>query len=112
MNLEESYPKLFDKLEDKELELRHLLNVDANYEDYDSEEYEFDFEEYNFVIYIAEPIQQALGEEKLAALAEKLGSHSAFENFIISEEDLFGVKSELSEDEIVALLLEQIEEMV
>ena len=111
MNLEETYPKLFDKLEDKELELRHLLNVDENYEDYDSEEYEFDFEEYNYVIYIAEPVQQALGEEKLAALAEKLGNHSAFENFVISEEDLYGVKSELSEDEIVALLLEQIEEM-
>ena len=112
MNLEETYPKLFDKLEDKELELRHLLNVDENYEDYDSEEYEFDFEEYNFVIYIAEPVRKALGEEKLAALAERLDSHSAFENFIISEEDLFGVKSALDEDEIVGLIMEQIEEMV
>ncbi|AKF25594.1 hypothetical protein YH65_09540 [Sulfurovum lithotrophicum] len=112
MNLEVKYPKLFDKLEDKEVELRHLLNVDENYEDYDSEEYEFDFEEYNFVIYIAEPVQKILGEEKMSALADTLGDHSAFENFVISEEDLYGVKSALSEEEIVTLVLEHIEEMV
>jgi len=112
MNLETSYPKLFEKLEDKEVELRHLLNVDENYEDYDSEEYEFDFEEYNFVIYVAEPVQNVLGEDKMAALAETLGNHSAFENFVISEEDLYGVKSELNEEEIVALVLEHIEEII
>lgn len=112
MNLEEKYPKLFEKLEDKDVELRHLLNVDENYEDYDSEEYEFDFEDYNFVIYIAEPIQIVLGEEKLALLTDKLGDHSAFENFVISEEDLLGVKSSLSEEEITALILEHVEEII
>jgi len=112
MNLEAACPKLFEKLEDKDVELRHLLNVDENYEDYDSEEYEFDFEEYNFVIYIAEPVQKALGEEKLDRLTDKLGNHSAFENFVISEEDLLGVKSSLSEDEIIALVLEHIEEIL
>ena len=112
MNLEEKYPKLFEILEDKEMELRHLLNVDENYEDYDSEEYEFDFEEYNFVIYIAEPVQKVLGEEKICRLAEKLGEHDAFENFVISEEDLYGVKSSLNEDAITALVLEHIEELV
>ena len=112
MNLETTYPKLFEKLEEKDVELRHLLNVDENYEDYDSEEYEFDFDEYNFVIYIAEPVQKALGEEKLALLTEKLGNHSAFENYVISEEDLLGVKSSLNEDEIVALILEHVEEII
>jgi len=112
MNLEKKYPKLFDKLEDKDVELRHLLNVDENYEDYDSEEYEFDFEEYNFVIYIAEPVQKILGEEKMSRLADRLGDHDAFENFVISEEDLYGVKSSLAEDEITVLVLEQIEEIV
>lgn len=112
MNLETGYPKLFDKLEDKDLELRHLLNVDENYEDYDSEEYEFDFEEHNFVIYIAEPVQKILGEEKMAELAERLSAHSALDNFLASEEDLYGVKSDLNEEEIVTLVMEQIEEMV
>jgi hypothetical protein len=36
MKLEEKYPKLFEKFEDKDLELRHLLSVDENYEDFDS----------------------------------------------------------------------------
>ena len=112
MNLQETYPKLFEKLEDKALELRHLLNVDENEEDYDSEEYEFDFEEYNFVVYIAEPVQQVLGEEKMQRLAESLQNQKAFENFMLSESDLFGVKSSLNEEEIAALVLGEIEGMV
>jgi len=112
MNLETTYPKLFEKLEDKEVELRHLLNVDENYEDFDSEEYEFDFEEYNFVIYIAEPVQQALGEAKMEELMVKLHDNDAFEHFLASEEDLYGVKSALGEEEIVSLVLNQVEEIV
>ncbi|KYJ86715.1 hypothetical protein AS592_07770 [Sulfurovum riftiae] len=112
MNLEEKYPNIFEKLENKELELRHLLNVDENYEDYDSEEYEFDFEEYNFVIYIAEPIQNILGEKKMETLVDSLKDNEAFENFVISEEDLYGVKSALNEGDIVSLILSHIEEIV
>ena len=111
MNLEEKYPKLFEKLEDKEVELRHLLNVDENYEDFDSEEYEFDFEEYNYVIYIAEPIQQALGAEKMDELMVKLHDKETFVNFLASEKDLYGVKSDLSTQEIISLVLEQVEEI-
>jgi len=112
MNLAVSYPKLFDKFEDKELELRHLLGVDENYEDFDSEEYEFDHEDYNYVIYIATPIQDALGEEKMAKLMVKLHDNDVFENFVASEEDLYGVKTSLSEEEIVDLILSQVEEIV
>ncbi|RRS30596.1 MAG: hypothetical protein P794_06520 [Epsilonproteobacteria bacterium (ex Lamellibrachia satsuma)] len=112
MNLEAKYPKLFEKLEDKEITLRHLLNVDENYEDFDSEEYEFDFEDYNFVIYIAEPVQQALGEAKMNELMVKLQDEDAFVNFVASEEDLYGVKSILSNEEIVSLVLDQVEAIV
>ena len=112
MNLAQKYPKLFDKFEDKELEMRHLLNVDANYEDYDSEEFEFDFEEYNFIIYIAQPIQEALDEEKMSELLLKLSQNSAFENFRADEIDLYGVKTTLTEHEIEELILNQIEEIV
>ncbi len=112
MNLEEKYPKLFEKLEDREIELRHLLNVDENYEDFDSEEYEFDFEEYNYVIYIAEPVQQALGDAKMDELMAKLHDKDAFENFVASEKDLYGVKSDLDRDEISSLVLDQVEEIV
>jgi len=112
MNLKEKYPKLFEKLEDKEVELRHLLNVDANYEDFDSEEYEFDFEDYNFVIYIADPIKEALGQEKMEEFMVKLHDHNAFENFLASEMDLYGVKTTLKEEELVSLILNQVEELV
>ena len=112
MSLQKKYPKLFDKFEDKDLELRHLLNVDENYEDYDSEEYEFDFEEYNFVIYIAQPIQDALGKEKMDELMVKLHDKDAFVNFLATEKDLYGVKTELNEKEIISLVLNLIEEIV
>jgi len=112
MDLEKQYPKLFEQLEDKELELRHLLNVDENFEDFDSEEYEFDYEDYNYVIYIAEPVQKVLGNEKLDELIKRFARHSAFENFVASEEDLYGVKSELNDDEIASLVLNEVEEML
>ncbi len=112
MSLAKSYPKLFDRLEDRDVELRHLLSVDENYEDYDSEEFEFNFEEYNFVIYVAEPIQKVLGEEKMMEFNNRLSKNSAFTNFIISEEDLYGAKSELTEAEIVKLILNLVEEIV
>jgi len=112
MNLKEKYPKLFGKLKDKDVELRHLLNVDENYEDYDSEEFEFDFEEYNYIVYIAEPVQNALGKEKLGLVSKKFETENLFENFVASEEDLYGIKCDLSEDEMTALILSTIEEIV
>ncbi len=112
MSLPSRYPKIFDKLEDKELVLRHLLGVDENYEDYDSEEYEFNFEEYNFVLYIAEPIQDILGKEKMEELMVKLSQNSAFENFRADEIDLYGVKTTLDEDRLATLILNQVEDIV
>ena len=112
MSLQEKYPKLFEKLEDKNIELRHLLSVDENYEDVDSEEYEFDFEDYNYVIYIAEPIQKALGEIKMQEFMVKLHDHDTFENFVASEEDLYGVKTPLSKEDLTTLILDQVEEIV
>jgi hypothetical protein len=112
MSLPSKYPKLFEKLEDNELELRHLLNVDHNYEDFDSEEYEFDFEEYNYVIYIAEPVQNALGDAKMEEFMVKLHDKDVFENFLASEKDLYGVKSTLQEKEIETLVLDLVEELM
>jgi len=112
MSLATKYPNLFDKLEDKEIELRHLLNVDHNYEDYDSEEYEFNFEEYNYIIYIAEPLQNALGKEKMEEFMVKLHDKEAFENFLASEEDLYAVKTELEENGINSLILDLVEDIV
>ena len=113
MNLSEKYPKLFGKLEDKELELRHLLSVDENELDYDSEEFEFDVDEFNYILYIAEPIQKALGEEKMLMLIQKLGDDKKmFDNFFASEIDLYGVKSMQESESIATLVLDIVEELV
>lgn len=112
MSLATQYPKLFENLGDNDLELRHLLSIDENYEDVDSEEYEFDFEDYNYVIYIAETIQQVLGEERMDELMVKLHDNDAFVNFFASEKDLYGVKSDLGKNELISLVLHQVEEIV
>jgi len=113
MNLCETYPKLFEKLEDKELELRHLLSVDENELDYDSEEFEFDPDEFNYIIYIAEPIQKLLSEEKMHALIQKLGDNKdMFDNFFASEIDLYGAKSTHESEKIAELILKSVEELV
>ena len=113
MNLSEKYPKLFEKLEDTDLELRHLLSVDENELDYDSEEFEFDVDEFNYILYVAEPMQQALGEEKLMQLIQNLGDNKeVFENFFASEEDLYGVKSSHDPEKIASCILEMVEELL
>ena len=112
MNIKDKYPKLFAKLDDSDMELRHLLNVDENYEDYDSEEYDFDHEDYNFVIYISENIQNALNEEKMSELMVKLHDNAVFENFLASEMDLYGVKTNINEEAICQLILEEVEKLV
>jgi len=113
MNLSEKYPKLFEKLEDKEIELRHLLSIDENELDYDSEEFEFDTDEFNYIIYIAEPITQLLDEEKLHSLIQDLGDDKEiFENFFASEEDLYGVKSAHDPQKIADVILCRVEELV
>jgi hypothetical protein len=111
MNLSKKYPKIFDKLEDKEVELRHLLSIDENYEDYDSDEFEFDYDEYNYIIYIAEPIQNILGD-KIDELMVKLDKKDEFTNFMATDRDLYGVKTNLDEEKITSLVLNLIEEIV
>jgi hypothetical protein len=112
VNLEEKYPKIFSKLEDKEVELRHLISVDENYEDYDSDEFEFDFEEYNYLVYITELSKNCLSEEELKRYIQELEKLDVFENFLASEEDLFAIKVDMSEDEIANLFLSKLEECI
>jgi len=111
MTLEQRYPKLFANIEDKDIELRHLINIDENYEDFDSEEYEFDFEDFNYVVYISEIVQNALGDERLVTLISKLESREEFENFLASEIDLYALKSNLEMKQIEDMILSIIEEI-
>jgi hypothetical protein len=112
MNIESSYPKLFGRLEDKELELRHLLSINENYEDIDEEEFDFDFEEYNYIIYMTESISEILQTKNMEILLEKLDKNSNFTNFKATELDLYGVWYDGDENELAILILDLVEEML
>lgn len=112
MSIKEKYPKLFEKIEDKEFveDLNDLVNVDVNYDDEDSEEVDvFDPEDYNYIVYINERVQNAIGKKKLSLLKEKIQNLEEIENFIDSEDDLYGIKCDLPEDEIVKKIVDIIE---
>ncbi len=104
MNLNELYPKIMSKIEDKDLdELRYLVVVDKN--EYDPEiDDEFDvFEpsDYNYIIYITERLQEAVGKEFLEDLPQLLEESKTFDNLLQSEIDLYGVYSNLDDEDSV-----------
>jgi len=116
MTLEEvkkRYPKLAAKLPENIFTDRELVVVDHNYEDAEGEETgEFDPSEYSHIIYIAVPTLEIIGEEGLAELTEKLENTAQFSQFVASEEDLFGVQSDLNEEEITEVIFQMLEEAV
>jgi hypothetical protein len=113
MSLESRFPKLLNKIDEEIDELRYLVVVDENYDDEDSDEFDiFDPEEYNYLVYITPRVSEALGEEKMEKLREKLETLGEFEEFLSAEEDLFGIKSDLSEEEIAHLVALKAEELV
>jgi len=61
---------------------------------------------------ITELSKNCLDEEGLQTYIAKLEANEAFENFLASEEDLFAIKTNLSEDEIADLFLSSLEECI
>jgi len=116
MTLEEikkDFPVLAAKLPEGIFSDRELLVVDENYEEEDGEETaEFDPSEYSHMIYIAAPMVAILGKENLQKLAQSVEQHSEFEDFLASDDDLYGVKTALDEEAIAKRLYGMIEEMI
>jgi len=111
MSLQKDYPNLLSRVDQPVEELRDLVIVDENYDDVDSDEFDiFDPEEYNFLVYITESVQNAMGEEKFSILAQKLEKAGMFESFYASEPDMLGVKSDLTEEGVAKKILQFIEE--
>ena len=110
--LHKRYPKLFDRFEEKDLLLRHLVVVDENDDDiYDDELTDelYDPSVYSHMVYIAEPVVQAIGEELLSTLPEKIASREGFSECFDSEGDLWGVVSTLDETQIALAILDEAE---
>jgi len=103
--LQRAFPKLLSRIDEEIDELRYLAVVDAN--EYDPE-IDDDFDEinpddYNYMVYLPERVSNAIGEELLKKLPEIIEEEGIFENFLASEEDLFGVKDASDREEEVAM---------
>ncbi len=114
MSLQAQFPALLAEIEDTVFEIRDLIVVDENYDDIDSDEFDvFDPEEYNFLVYVTERVQQALGEERFDRFLKRLEEDGRFETFFAHERDMYGLKADgMSEEEIAAHIAAVAEEEI
>ena len=113
MNLEEICPVLISKIDGQVEELRDLVVVDENYDDIDSEELDvFDPDEYNFLVYVTERVQEALGEEGMIILLDKLASPGKFIQFYAPENDIYGIRDEGTEEDVARKIVTLIEKEI
>ncbi len=106
------FPKIMSRMDEDTDELRYLMVVDANLYDpeIDDEFDVFDPNDYNFMIYLPETLQEAVGLEVLKELPDLIEEREIFESFLNAEGDLFGAKSDLDEEGVALKVLEIIEE--
>ncbi len=110
--LQKRYPKLFERFENKDVLLRHLVVVDENDDDiYDDELTDelYDPSVYSHMVYIADPVVQAVGNDLLSSLPEKIAAREGFSECFDSEGDLWGVVSTLDETQIALAILDEAE---
>lgn len=111
--LQKSYPKLYEKLPEDVSELRYLLVIDVNYDDDDSDEFDaIDPEDYNFLLYVTDTLQEAVGEQTMIELVKRLKEHKDIEEFYLSEIDLYGIQTNLDEEAIGHMVLGSLEEIL
>ena len=107
------FPKLFDKFDEDMSELRYILIIDENFNDVDSDEFDaIDPDDYNYMVYITQLLQDTIGQEKFEQLADIYESHSSFSDFYDAGDGLYGIMTELSEDKISKVILGEIEKIL
>lgn len=111
--LQKSYPKLYAKLPEDVSELRYLLVIDVNYDDDDSDQFDaIDPKDYNFLLYVTDTLQEAVGESVMVELVKTLKVHQDIEEFYLSEIDLYGIQTNLNEEAIGHMVLGSLEEIL
>lgn len=111
--LKVAYPKLYKTLRDDVSELRYLLVIDVNYDDDDSDEFDaIDPEDFNYLLYVTETLQEAVGEPVMIELVKKLKDHKDIDEFYLSEIDLYGIQTDLDEEGIAHMVLGSLEEIL
>ena len=116
MNIEtlrSTYPKLFAKVDDEVDELRYLLVIDKNFNDVDSDEFDaIDPEDYNYLVYVTERLQDVLGEEGMVTFIKLLEAHKDVALFYLSDVDLYGIQTDLEDEGIAKMILEIAETII
>ena len=111
--LRSRYPKLFSKVDNEIDEIRYLVVVDKNFDDVDSDEFDaIDPEDYNYLVYVTERLQAALGEEGMVTFIKLLEAHKDVALFYLSDVDIYGIQTELEDDGIAHMVLEIVEDIV
>jgi predicted house-cleaning noncanonical NTP pyrophosphatase (MazG superfamily) len=113
VSLKDEFPKVYNNLDNEYDELRYLVAVDENYDDIDSDEFDaFNPEDYNYIVYVNDRIQEIIGESGMKKLVDILENQNIFEDFLATDIDNYGVKSDLSEDGVAKKILEIVEGMI
>lgn len=112
-SIEKNYPKLFKTLPEDTTELRYLLVIDENYDDDDTDEFDaIDPEDFNYLLYVTDLLQEAVGESNIVELVKMLKVHKDIEEFYLSEIDLYGIQTALDEEGIADMVLSSLEEIL
>lgn len=111
--LSTKYPSLFSKVDEDIDEVRYLVVVDKNFDDEDSEEFDaIDPEDYNYLVYVTERLQNALGEEGMVTFVKRLEAHKDVTEFYLSDIDIYGIQTNLEDEDIAHLVLNIAEDIV
>jgi len=111
--IEKNYPKIFMRLPEDTTELRYLLVIDENYNDDDSDEFDaIDPEDYNYLVYVTELLQEVLGEKMMVQFIKNLEAHEEVEEFYLSEVDLYGMQTKHDDEGIAHMILGIIEDLM
>ncbi len=111
--IEINYPKLFKTLPEDVTALRYLVVIDENYNDDDTDEFDaIDPEDFNYLVYVTDMIQEAVGETAIVEMVKKLKYHKDIDEFYLSDVDLYGIQTSLDEEGIAAMVLGTLEEVL
>jgi hypothetical protein len=111
--IEKNYPKLFKTLVEDVSELRYLLVIDENYDDEDTDEFDaIDPEDFNYLLYVTDMLQESVGETVIIELVKKLKVHKDIDEFYLSDVDLYGIQTALDEEGIADMVLGTVEEIL
>ena len=105
--LRSKYPNIFATLDEDVDEVRFLVVIDKNFDDVDSDEFDaIDTEDYNYLVYVTERLQNVLGEQGMVSFIKTLEAHKDVDLFFLSDVDLYGIQTNLSEEDIAKMLLD------